>query len=206
MTTDFFSDDEEEIRVPLRDAEVFYYPNFLPNARADLTLRQLIECTPWRSEDIVVWGKKFAQPRLIAWYGDEDNHYTYSGIKLTPLAWSPLLLELKSLVESKVGASFNSVLINYYRNHRDSMGFHSDDEAELGAQPVIASLSLGEQRSFILKHKTDKSIKPVCLKLSSGSLLVMKGDTQKYWRHGINKEANPCGPRVNLTFRRVKHA
>ena len=100
---------------------------------------------------------------------------------------------------------FNSVLLNYYRDHRDSMGMHSDDEPELGERPILASLSLGEERTFILKHKRDKALKPVRLKLASGSLLLMKGDTQRYWKHGIDKETRPCGPRVNLTFRRILH-
>jgi alkylated DNA repair dioxygenase AlkB len=98
---------------------------------------------------------------------------------------------------------FNSVLVNYYRDNRDSIGFHSDDEPELGARPVIASLSLGEERTFILKHKRSKSVSPVHLRLASGSLLLMKGDTQRCWRHGILKESRSCGPRVNLTFRTI---
>ena len=113
------------------------------------------------------------------------------------------LLDIKSRVEAVAGTDFNSVLLNYYRNHRDSMGLHSDDEPELGARPILASLSLGEERTFILKHKRDKALKPVRLKLASGSLLLMKGDTQRYWKHGIDKETRPCGPRVNLTFRRI---
>jgi len=95
------------------------------------------------------------------------------------------------------------VLFNYYRNHRDSMGMHSDDEPELGERPILASLSLGEERTFILKHKREKDSKPVRLKLASGSLLLMKGDTQRCWKHGIDKESRPCGPRINLTFRRI---
>jgi alkylated DNA repair dioxygenase AlkB len=110
---------------------------------------------------------------------------------------------LHSSVESASGESFNSVLLNYYRDHRDSMGFHSDDERELGPRPTIASLSLGEERTFILKSKADKSLRPVRLKLNSGSLLVMKGDTQTNWKHAIHKETRPCGPRINLTFRYI---
>jgi len=95
------------------------------------------------------------------------------------------------------------VLLNYYRDNRDSMGFHSDDEPELGLRPVIASLSLGEERTLTMKHKLNKLAKPIRLKLTSGSLLLMKGETQRYWNHGIAKESRPCGPRVNLTFRRI---
>jgi alkylated DNA repair dioxygenase AlkB len=113
------------------------------------------------------------------------------------------LLDIKSPVEAIAGDKFNSVLLNYYRDHRDSMGMHSDDERELGKLPLIASLSLGGERTFILKHKTRKDLKPVRLKLASGSLLLMKGETQRHWKHGIEKETRPCGPRVNLTFRRI---
>ncbi len=120
--------------------------------------------------------------------------YSYSGIRLDPLPWTELLSDLRSSVESASGESFNSVLLNYYRDHRDSLGFHSDDERELGPRPTIASLSLGEERTFILESKADKSLRPVRLKTHSGSLLVMKGDTQTNWKHAINKETRPCGP------------
>jgi alkylated DNA repair dioxygenase AlkB len=119
------------------------------------------------------------------------KNYTYSGIQLTPLPWTKALLDIKKRVEAVAGADFNSVLLNYYRDHRDSMGLHSDDEPELGKRPILASLSLGEERIFILKHKRAKALKPVRLKLASGSLLLMKGDTQRYWKHGIDKETRP---------------
>jgi alkylated DNA repair dioxygenase AlkB len=122
---------------------------------------------------------------------------------MVPLAWTRALLEIKDCVEAAAESEFNSLLINYYRNHRDSMGLHSDDEPELGPAPVIASLSLGKERMFVLKHKRRRSLKVVRLPLASGSLLLMKGDTQRNWRHGIEKEAHPCGPRVNLTFRTI---
>jgi alkylated DNA repair dioxygenase AlkB len=140
---------------------------------------------------------------LIAWYGDRGSTYTYSGITLTPLCWTELLLDIKRRVEVVAQASFNSVLLNYYRDNRDSMGFHSDDEPELGDRPAIASLSLGEERTLILKHKLNKLFKPMRLRLASGSLLLMKGQTQTCWKHGIAKETRRCGPRVNLTFRRI---
>ena len=164
---------------------------------------RLIEEVSWRAEAIVVWGKRHPQPRLVAWYGDQGRGYTYSGIKLDPLAWNHTLQDVRSRVEAKVGASFNSVLLNFYRDNRDSIGLHSDDEKELGPQPVIASLSLGEVRTLVFRHKILKDEKPIRLKLPSGSLLVMKGKTQKNWKHGIDKEALDCGPRVNLTFRQI---
>jgi alkylated DNA repair dioxygenase AlkB len=189
--------------IPIQDAEV-YHLRRLPLAEpAEAVMRELVGAVPWRAEKIAVWGKTFSQPRLIAWYGDAAKTYTYSGICLNPLPWTPALRDIKCRVEAVAGVDFNSVLLNYYRDQRDSMGFHSDDERELGERPIIASLSLGEERTFILKHQTKKHLKTVRLILASGSLLLMKGETQRYWKHGINKERRVCGPRVNLTFRRI---
>ena len=203
MTSDLFPAHEGLEHIPMQDAEV-YHLSHLPLAQApDIVMDRLIDEVPWRAESIVVWGRTYPQPRLIAWYGDVGMNYTYSGIQLTPLPWTPVLLDIKSRVETVAHTDFNSVLLNYYRDHRDSMGMHSDDEPELGERPILASLSLGKERTFILKHKRDKALKPVRLKLTSGSLLLMKGDTQRYWKHGIDKETRPCGPRVNLTFRRI---
>ena len=187
----------------MQDAEVYYLSELGLALERNAVLQQLVAEVPWRQDKIVVWGKQYSQPRLVAWYGDPDCSYTYSGITLAPLPWTDLLLDIKSRIECIAAASFNSVLLNYYRDHRDSMGLHSDDEPELGEHPEIASLSLGEQRTFVLKHKTNKLAKPVRLRLESGSLLLMKGNTQRYWKHGLSKETRPCGPRVNLTFRRI---
>jgi alkylated DNA repair dioxygenase AlkB len=200
-----FLEESKLERIPMQQAEVYYKPLLALGRPADAIMHDLINDVPWRAEKIVVWGKTFTQPRLTAWYGDEGSHYTYSGIHLTPLPWSALLLDLKNRIEPIAGTIFNSVLLNYYRDNRDSMGFHSDDERELGDEPVIASLSLGEERTFILKHKTMKALRPVRLKLASGSLFLMKGETQKYWKHGIDKVAQHCGPRINLTFRCIKN-
>ena len=199
----FQSSDRLE-RVPLRDGDVFFLNHLRLEHSHDAVLERLIADVPWRQEKILVWGKVFSQPRLVAWYGDEGSDYTYSGITMVPLPWTELLLEIKRRIEVVTASTFNSVLLNYYRDNRDSMGFHSDDEPELGERPVIASLSLGEERTFVLKHRVDKLVKPIRLRLVSGSLLLMKGETQRYWKHGIPKTARPCGPRVNLTFRRIK--
>jgi len=204
VTADLFPAQEALAPIPMQDAEVYYLCHLPLVQPHHVVMNQLIAEVPWRTEHIVVWGRTYPQPRLIAWYGDAGMNYTYSGIQLTPLPWTETLLDIKSRVEAVTRTDFNSVLLNYYRDHRDSMGLHSDDEPELGEQPILASLSLGEERIFILKHKRDKALKPVCLKLASGSLLLMKGDTQRYWKHGIDKEARPCGPRVNLTFRRIR--
>ena len=160
---------------------------------------RLLEETPWREESVVVYGKRHLQPRLSAWYGDAS--YTYSGLRLEPLPWTALLLELRSAVEAACGQRFNSVLLNRYRNGRDSMGMHSDDEPELGMDPVIASLSYGATRTFVLRHKYNKLA--IRLPLQDGSLLLMSGQLQSHWRHGINKSTRPLGERVNLTFRYI---
>jgi alkylated DNA repair dioxygenase AlkB len=195
--------DSELSRLPVPDAEVYYQQRLDLEVSSQRLLQQLLAEVPWVEQEIVVWGKRHLQPRLMAWYGDERACYTYSGIQLDPLPWTALLAAIKTRVERVSGAQFNSVLLNYYRDQRDSMGFHSDDEAELGRHPVIASLSLGEERTFVMKHKRDKGLAPVRLLLASGSLLVMKGNTQENWRHGLNKLQRNCGPRVNLTFRYV---
>jgi len=167
-------------------------------SNAEVFERLLIE-TPWREESVVVYGKRHLQPRLTAWYGDAS--YTYSGLRLEPLRWTALLLEIRAAVEAACGQRFNSVLLNRYRNERDSMGMHSDDEAELGNDPVIASLSYGATRTFILRHKRDK--RTVRLPLEDGSLLLMSGQLQSNWLHGINKSTRPLGERLNLTFRYI---
>jgi alkylated DNA repair dioxygenase AlkB len=203
LTADLFSAHEGLEHIPMQEAEVYYLHLLLLAETPHIVMRQLIDEVPWRAENIVVRGRTYPQPRLIAWYGDVGNNYTYSGIHLKPLPWTRVLLDIKSRVEAVARTGFNSVLLNYYRDHRDSMGLHSDDEPELGERPILASLSLGEERTFILKHKSEKALKPVRLKLASSSLLLMKGETQHYWKHGIEKETHPCGPRVNLTFRRI---
>ena len=190
-------------RIPMIDAEVYYLGDLALGRERDEILQRLIADTKWRQDTIVVWGKTYQQPRLVAWYGDSGSEYTYSGITLSPMPWTELLLDIKKRVERVTQESFNSVLLNYYRDNRDSMGFHSDDEPELGEKPVIASVSLGEERTLVLKHKMDKLAKPVRLRLASGSLLLMKGETQRYWKHGIAKETRRCGARVTLTFRHI---
>ena len=198
---DLFGDRFEHI--PLIDAEITILRNVqLGRDYAEL-LQTLIAETYWRSKTIKMWGKSTPQPRLIAWYGDPGAKYSYSGIELTPEPWTESILDIKRRVEMLARHHFNSVLLNYYRDHRDSMGFHSDDEPELGDRPTIASLSLGEERKFQLKHKYRKDLKLVTIPLLDGSLLIMRGDTQRKWKHGIPKERTPCAPRINLTFRYI---
>jgi len=189
--------------LPIADADISLYHQVELGQSYEELLHELINITAWRQEEITLYGKAHRQPRLSAWYGDRESIYSYSGIMLQPQPWNQTLLNLKAGVESLLGRSFNSVLLNYYRDHRDGMGMHSDDESELGKQPVIASLSLGEERTLLLKHRYRKDLGTLKLPLLSGSLLVMKGDTQSYWKHGITKQNHPCGPRVNLTFRTI---
>jgi len=203
MKADLFSHSDGLRPLPIPGAEVFYASTFDVRYEPQTLMHCLINQVPWRTENVVVWGKSYPQPRLIAWYGDAGRSYQYSGVTLEPLPWIEPLQVVRERVQHAVDCNFNSVLLNYYRDNRDSMGFHSDDEKELGYRPVIASISLGEERTFILKHKRDRAVKPVRLGLESGSLLLMKGDTQANWKHGIEKEKRPCGPRVNLTFRRI---
>jgi len=196
---DLFATDSVLSPIPLEDGELAWMPQLpLPWTNAEVMARLLRE-TDWRGETVVVYGKRHLQPRLSAWHGDAA--YTYSGLRLQPAPFTPLLDSLRQAVEAATGHSFNSVLLNLYRNERDSMGMHSDDEPELGPQPVIASLSLGAARTFILKHKYNK--KTVRLELTDGSLLLMRGETQKYWLHGINKVTRALQSRVNLTFRKI---
>ena len=187
------------IPIPIEDGELSMLAQLpMPIGNADILARLLAE-TPWRADTVVVYGKRYLQPRLTAWYGEAS--YTYSGLTLQPLPLTPLLEQLRAAVEHVTGRRYNSVLLNYYRDGADSMGMHSDDEPELGPQPVIASLSYGATRTFILRHKRTR--RTVKLDLTDGSLLLMAGDLQANWHHGINRTAKLVGPRLNLTFRYV---
>ena len=196
---DLFAHPASLTNIALEDGTLAMLPQLpLPISNEEM-LARLIDETNWRAEFITLWGKRIAQPRLTAWHG--DKRYTYSGLTLDPLPFTPLQLAIKAAVEEVSGHRFNSVLLNYYRDGRDSMGMHSDDEAELGPEPVIASVSFGAVRTFILRHKRGKQT--LKLDLRSGSLLLMAGKTQANWQHGINKSAKVLGPRVNLTFRKI---
>ena len=189
----------------LPDADVLYFRNALADDEARKYFDDLHRQTPWREEEIVVWGKRHKQPRLIAWFGDPGASYTYSGSTLAPHPWTPTLQQLRSRIELLVGTSFNSVLLNLYRNELDRMGWHSDDEPALGREPTIASLSLGESRVFQMKHKGRPELGTKSIDLQAGSLLVMKGPTQAHWMHSIRKESRSTRARINLTFRRIVH-
>ncbi|HEV2080435.1 MAG TPA: alpha-ketoglutarate-dependent dioxygenase AlkB [Allosphingosinicella sp.] len=203
MMQDLFASDVRFTPVPIPDADVCFLTHLPLDMSDEEVFLKLRNETIWQHEEVVVWGKKHLQPRLTAWYGDPGQKYAYSGTEMNPLPWTNLLLYLKRRVEELSGAEFNSVLLNLYRDHRDRMGFHSDNERELGAEPVIASLSFGETRTLLFKHKRRKDLPLKPVTLTSGSLLLMKGRTQQNWNHGINSESAPCGARINLTFRRI---
>lgn len=189
------------VQLPMQDADVRYYPQWLTSSESDNYFTELVATLDWRQDTIKLYGKEHLIPRLQAWYGDPEAEYEYSGLPLVPLSWTKALQQLKRRCETVTGTSFNSVLANWYRHGQDSMGMHSDDEPQLGSQPVIGSISLGEERKLVFKHKQTKQRIPITLQ--HGSLLIMAGETQHYWQHGINKTAKPIEGRINLTFRRI---
>jgi alkylated DNA repair dioxygenase AlkB len=157
---------------------------------------------PWEHHRLRLFGRQVDAPRLSCWIGDADAIYTYSGTRFAPQPWTPACAELRDRLNTAYGGQFNSLLCNLYRDGRDSMGWHSDNEAELGRQPCIASLSFGASRRFRLRHRRDPELR-LELELPSGSLLLMAGATQRNYRHDLPKTAVATGPRVNLTFRRI---
>ncbi|MFC7356955.1 alpha-ketoglutarate-dependent dioxygenase AlkB family protein [Jejudonia soesokkakensis] len=196
--------DIKPIHLPLEDGDVTYYPAFLSQEEASEYYNILFTETDWQQDDIKIFGKIYPQPRLTALYGDTTKSYSYSGITMFPKPFTPTLSAIKNKIEDLMGIQFTSVLLNLYRDGTDSNGWHSDDEKELGNQPIIASLSLGATRMFHLKHKytTSKSYK---LPLEAGSLLIMKGNTQHNWKHQIPKTKKKVDSRINLTFRIIKN-
>ena len=193
----------DPILLNLPDAEIVYYPNFFDKRDADAIFEQLLNEIPWQQDDIKVFGKTHPQPRLTALFGNDGKPYSYSNIKMQPHPWNMLLQKIKSLVEDCSETNFTTVLLNQYRNGKDSNGWHADNEKELGTNPVIASLSFGAERTFQLKHNSDLSLKKSIV-LEHGSLLIMKGTTQHFWKHQIPKTSKPIGSRVNLTFRVIE--
>ena len=174
----------------------------LAEAAAARLFAQLMTITPWRQEIATVMGRRLPIPRLTAWHGAAG--YVYSGIRMTPAPWNPPLLEIKAVAEACAGRAFNSVLLNLYRNGRDSVSWHADNEPGLGRNPVIASVSLGATRRFQMKHR--RRDERLALELPPGSCLVMAGATQHHWLHQVPKTGRPVGPRINLTFRAMREA
>lgn len=194
---------EEKITFDLPDAEIEYYPAFFSLEKAYELFEKLKTEIPWQQDTITVYGKNHLQPRLTALYGNEGKPYGYSNIVMHPHHWSPLLMFIKEEIEKECQESFTTVLLNYYRNGQDSNGWHADNEKELGQNPVIASLSFGAERVFQLKHNSIETAKQN-ITLQNGSLLLMKGTTQHFWKHQIPKTQKEIGGRINLTFRIIK--
>lgn len=193
MIDDLFGD------VP--DVDVDWHPHWLSPEEASVAFAALVDEVQWKQDVIRTPGGVKPLPRLTAWQGDAGAVYVYSGIRNEPLAWTPTVQALKGLAEATCRTRFNSVLLNRYRSGEDSMGWHADREPELGAQPVIASVSLGVARRFDLRHNETGRVR--AFELTSGSLLVMRGHTQREWRHRVAKAPRLQGERINLTFRFV---
>lgn len=185
------------------DAEVLFYPDLFSTSESIDLFQDLTLSIAWEQREIRVPGKTIPIPRLTAWYGDSGKVYSYSGMTHNPHCWTPSLTTIKARVEAVATIQFNSVLLNLYRNEQDSVSWHSDDEPELGENPVIASISFGAPRLFQFKHRHDSKLRHAA-QLTSGSLLLMRGTTQKFWKHQIPKAKEPCGARINLTFRVIE--
>ncbi|MEZ5500844.1 MAG: alpha-ketoglutarate-dependent dioxygenase AlkB [Steroidobacteraceae bacterium] len=183
-------------------SDLDYCPDYLSAAGAARYMTVLRNGLAWQRRSIVLFGHRYLQPRMIAFYGDEGVSYSYSRQRLSALPWPAPLARLRDGLVRHCRAPFNCVLANLYRDGDDCMGWHSDDEAELGEQPLIASLSLGAARDFALRSRRG-SPKLLRLSLLSGSLLVMRGDFQQAWQHALPRAPNPCAARINLTFRQV---
>ena len=190
------------MKFDLPDAAIELHEHFFDAQESGSIMQALISEIDWKQYQIKIFGKTLDQPRLTAYYGEDHPYYAYSNIKLQPIPFTPILLSIKNKIEALNLEKFNGVFLNYYRNGDDSMGWHADDEKELGTNPVIASLSFGASRNFQLQHSLDKSISKATIVLNDASLLIMKGVTQHFWKHQIPKQKNK-GPRINLTFRKI---
>lgn len=191
----------ESLSMP--DADVVIYRNLFSEKESDRLLSELYNTTNWKQESIKMYGKSLPIPRLTAWYGNSGKSYTYSKIAMNPEPWSAALLEIKLKIEGLSGVEFNSVLLNLYRNGSDSVSWHSDDEPELGENPLIGSVSFGGTRRFIFRHKYKKELKKE-VELTHGSFLIMRGATQHFWQHQIPKTVKSVESRINLNFRVIK--
>lgn len=184
------------------NASLYWQPGFLRGQQADKDFAELTESARWQQGQIQMWGKTVSEPRLSAFYGDRGTMYQYSGRPMAAMPWLSTLLTIKPPIETLCQTYFNAAFCNLYRGGQDAMGWHSDDETTLGKQPVIASISLGQTRRFLLRHKQQKSLQHEFL-LGHGDLLIMAGDTQQYWQHSVAKTAKAVGPRINITYRYI---
>ncbi|TBN03573.1 alpha-ketoglutarate-dependent dioxygenase AlkB [Hyunsoonleella flava] len=184
----------------LKDADVTYYPNFFSKNEADTFFKNLKAEINWQQDEIKVFGKVYNQPRLTSFFATNEEPYSYSNITMYPHVFEKDILKVKHLIESELNINFTSCLANLYRDGKDSNGWHADDEKSLGKNPVIASVTFGEERPFHFKHKKNKLLKEKMI-LKHGSVLLMQGFTQENWLHQIPKTKREIGPRINLTFR-----
>ncbi len=193
---------DENINLLPRDGDLFYFQDFLNSQESLKLIPQLLKELNFKNDQTIVFGKHHVMNRLTAWVGDEPFVYGYSQIKRKAEPWSDSILRVKSLVEQKTKKNFNSCLLNYYPTGDDGMGWHADNEKELGINPVIASVSLGAERKFSFKHAGTKE--KLDIQLTNGSLLLMAGEIQHFWKHALPKSKKVQTPRLNLTFRTIK--
>lgn len=206
MQTSLFNDHksiDDVIVHSIADAELLEYPQIIDPNRATKLFKTLIADIPWRQESLRIAGKLRAIPRLQCWMGDQASVYGYSGMRLTPYPWHEAVRSIHNRIAELSGNTFNSVLLNYYRDGQDSVAWHADDEAELGDAPVIASFSLGAERTFEIKQKHQTPVRKYQLRLGHGSLLIMGGTMQKHYLHQLPKDKNLSKARINLTFRNI---
>ena len=207
-TPDLFSfGDTPAGKIDLPDAKMEYIPSFFDVDHQQSLYEKLTSELEWSQGRIKLYGKEHVIPRLEAWHGDPGARYGYSGTELEPCPWTPALEEIRQqLIRHRSDLTFNSVLGNWYRDGEDAMGWHSDDEKELGPQPCIASISLGCGRDIRFRHRFQKDLSTVKIHLEPGSLLLMEGTTQENWQHEIPRRRgrNAPGGRINLTFRTIR--
>jgi alkylated DNA repair dioxygenase AlkB len=184
------------------DEDLIYIDSAIDSDYSYKLMDRLKESIDWTQDEIFMFGRKVKIPRLSSWYGDSDANYSYSGLQLTPNKWTEELIEIKTIAENQSKQIYNSVLLNFYRDGNDSMGWHSDDEKELGVNPVIASVSLGGERRFLIRERKDHKTKRE-ITLKNGSLLIMKSGFQSKYQHSIPKTRKKVGERINLTFRKI---
>ncbi|HIP36346.1 MAG TPA: alpha-ketoglutarate-dependent dioxygenase AlkB [Crocinitomix sp.] len=201
---DLFSSNNKKIKLKIPDADVTLYQQFFSEKESNKLLENLTNNIHWQQDHIKIYGKTIKLPRLTAWYGYPNLTYTYSGIAMNPKPWNNELLFLKDKIEKELKVEFTSCLLNRYKTGNDYVGWHQDNEKELGKNPIIASVSFGQTRIFQLKHIYNKELKRINIPLNHGSLLVMKGTTQHYWKHQIQKTTLQIQQRINLTFRIIK--
>lgn len=188
------------------DGSAQYYPEFISEEVSLSLIDQLEKSLRWDADQLIMFGKLVTTRRKVAWVGDPECTYTYSGVKRNPQAWTPELLSMKTRLEKLTQSEFNSCLLNFYHDGADGMGWHSDDEKELDTKSPIASLSLGSTRKFTFRHKINKST--ISIFLEDGSALIMNAPTQQFWQHALLKTKTIHTPRINLTFRKIipRHA